>query len=253
MAIIDLSFPRKTLTFLLLSFFCIASAQVGSNKKDTIEKISPIRRGTENELTKIEIINKSFDDLATKLINQATQKSAIWDTIIPLLIGSALTLLAQFFIEYWKSRKEISQKKYELISRGRAKTYLISQILKDLAMYKVHKQYYARIHSLGGDEENNKKHYEKGQELRVVESKLDENVAEYFQLVTEYISLTNNKDGFQGRFEKIFQFKHPKSTRFTEYETIDDLIVGLEREEDRLNSEYKKLIDDFEAIQVAMK
>jgi hypothetical protein len=91
------------------------------------------------EPSKVEIINQSFDKLVTKL-TETGQRNSIWDILIPLLIGAALTLLAQLAIEFWKSRKEKELKRRELISKTNAKTYLISQILKNLAMYKTQKQ-----------------------------------------------------------------------------------------------------------------
>jgi len=147
------------------------------------------------------------------------------------------------------------------VSRGRAKTYLIAQILKDLAMYKVHKQYYYRAAELleytGPDPEEKiesamQKHYEKGQEQRETETKLDDNIAEYFELVTEYAIQTKNIDRFHEQFQKIFHYKHPKSSKFIDVQTFEDLVIELENEESRLCDEYKKLADEFEDIQSAM-
>lgn len=203
--------------------------------------------------TKVEIVSKSLDNLAEQTINKTT----VWDTLIPLLIGAGLTLLTQFFIELWKSSKEDKQKKQELISRGRAKTYLIAQILKDLAMYKVHKQYYIRAYKIAEDpsdqEDSYKKHYEKGQEQRVTESKLDDSIADYFQLVTEYIILTKKKDHFHDHFQSIFNYTHPKASTFENCNTENELVSVLESEEKRLNEEYVKLREVFESIQTSMK
>lgn len=204
--------------------------------------------------TKVEILNRSFDRLVTKLTENSTDSK--WDTIIPLLIGAGLTLLTTWLIELWKSKKETKQKTQELISKGRAKTYLIAQIIKDLVMYKVHKQYYFRWSELSSDEKDKedayKKHYDKGQEQRATESKLDENVAEYFQLVTEYMVITKRLTELQVHFQNVFQFHHPKSSRFKDLKSTSDLVHALHREEKRLNEEYQKLIDIFETIQTSM-
>ncbi|MBL7760874.1 MAG: hypothetical protein JNK08_09275 [Sediminibacterium sp.] len=207
--------------------------------------------------TKVEIVSKSFDKLVAKLTEQASNKPTIWDTLTPLLIGAGLTLLTQFLIEFWKSRKETNNKKQELISKGRAKTYLIAQILKDLAMYKVHKQYYRRAHGISisqADKDDNlAKHYQKGTEQRATESKLDENISEYFQLVTEYIVLTRHKDHFQRQFHSIFYYEHPRPSKFDNCNTEEELVTGLRDEEKKINQEYNMFRDIFESIQVSIE
>jgi hypothetical protein len=236
-------FMKTFYTLAILLFSSSAFAQsVNTKVKDT-----PIKE------EKIEIVNKSFDSLVEKLREKKEDKNSIWDTLIPLLIGAGLTLGTQFAIEFWRIRKEKEKKKQELISRGRAKTYLLAQILKDLAMYKVHKQYYIRAFQLDNDEDSFKKHYEKGQQQRETEAKLDDNIADYLQIVTEYSILTNNFDHFQQHFQSIFNYIHPKSYKFSDCNTETELAVGFEKEELRLNSEYKGLTDIFETIQTAMR
>ncbi|HET9057466.1 MAG TPA: hypothetical protein VFN30_11540 [Chitinophagaceae bacterium] len=205
---------------------------------------------------KVEIVNKSFDTLVEYLTKEDSETNSMWTTLIPLLIGAGLTLLSTFLIERWKTSKEKEVKKQQLVSRGRAKIYLLTQVLKDLAMYKVHKQYYLRASQLeqNSDKEDSfKKHYEKGQEQRVAEAKLDDNIAEYFELVTEYSILTKNVDHFHQHFQDIFNFEHPKSTNFAGINSLNALVEGLKNEEKRLNEEYKKLTTILERIQTAMK
>ena len=209
----------------------------------------------------IEIINPSFDALVKKLTEEKKQ-NPLWGILIPLLIGAGLTLLTQFVLEHFRTTKEKVRRKQELISKGRAKTYLIAQILKDLAMYKVHKQYYYRaaklLESTGPDPEEEikstmNKHYEKGQEQRETESKLDDNIAEYFEMVTEYAILNGNIDEFNDQFQSIFNYEHPKSSKLTEFTDLNELVTGLQEEETRLQEEYKKLSGLFENIQTSMK
>lgn len=204
--------------------------------------------------TKIEVINHSFDELVKKLTE--AHSNSVWDTLTPLLIGAGFTLATQLLVELWKSHKDIKRKKQELISKGRAKTYLIAQILKDLAMYKGHKQYYIRASQISATKEQKddsyKKHYEKGQEQRVTETKLDDSIAEYFQLVTEYTIITGNKDHFQEHFEKVFEYDHPKASKFQNCNTINELVDELGNEESRLNNEYAIFRRIFEDIQAAM-
>lgn len=176
--------------------------------------------------------------------------------LIPLLIGSVLTLFTTIFLEHMKIKKENNIRKRQLISGCRARTYLITQILRELAMYKVHKQYYRRASQLeqSPDKEDSfKKHYKKGQEQRMTETKLAENVANYFELVSEYSILTKNVDRFYEHFEKIYHFEHPKSTNFAIINSLDELEKGLETEEKRLNEKYKEFTSILEAIQKEMR
>lgn len=123
---------RHILT-LIIGLFCIlAFAQTDSivMKSQTDSVVMKLnsnqnRVDTVIKTEKIEIINKSFDNLVTKLTEKKDDKNSIWDILTPLLIGAGLTLLTQWLIELWKTEKEKLNKKQELISRGRAKTYLI--------------------------------------------------------------------------------------------------------------------------------
>lgn len=208
------------------------------------------------DTTRVEITSKSLDLLAHRLAEKPADNNSMWTTLIPLLIGAALTLLTQLLIELYKTNKEKAAKKQELISKGRARMYLIAQILKDLSMYKVHKQYYLRGYAITTDaaekEDSFKKHYEKGQEQRNTETRLDDNISEYFQIVSEYIIISKNKDDFQQLFDSIFHYTHPKSYKFADCNTEAELVKGLEKEELRLNEEYKKFFQIFETIQTEM-
>jgi hypothetical protein len=199
---------------------------------------------------RVEIPDKTIELFAEKI----SKPSSIWDTIIPVLVGAGLALLAQFLVEMWKRKRENDLKKTELIAKGNAKIYHISQILKDLAMYKAHKKYYYRAYELKfAWDDSYKKHYEKGQEQRITESKFDENIAEYFQIVTEYSILSKKTKDFQGHFQKIFYFVHPQSNNFKNCNTQEELINGLKEEEKRLNQEYISFRDILEKIQTLMK
>jgi hypothetical protein len=207
--------------------------------------------------TKVEIVNKSLDKLVEKLVEQTVEKPSIWDTLTPLLVGAGLTLFTQFLIELWKSYKEKKLKKQDLISRCRSKSYLIAQLLKTLSMYKVHKQYYLKASQLANDSNKKddwyKKHYEKGQEQRMTETALSESIAAYCQLVTEYLFLSKKNDPFSSHFQRIFDYVHPKASKFKNCNTLDELILELGIEEKRINEEYLKLRNIIEAIQTSME
>ncbi|RUA35225.1 MAG: hypothetical protein DSY77_02985 [Bacteroidetes bacterium] len=252
---ISLSLPvimKQILTMAFLLFCSLTFAQVNGNKI-SVTKTKQV--DTIYNTDRVEIVNKSFDKLVANLTKKDSETNSMWATLIPLLIGSGLTLLTTFFIEQWKTGKEKEVKKQQLVSRGRAKTYLLTQVLKDLAMYKVHKQYYLRASQLEQNSEKEdsfKKHYEKGQEQRITEAKFDDNIAEYFELVTEYSILTKKVDYFQKHFQDIFNFEHPKSSNFANIDSLSELVDGLNNEEKRLNDKYKKLTAILEQIQIAM-
>jgi hypothetical protein len=205
--------------------------------------------------TKVELINHSFDKLVKELSKPKT--NPIWETLVPLLIGAALTFLAQWSIEWWKSRKDRKIFIRGLISKGKSKVYLISQILRELAMYKAHKQYYISAIDLSHKEEDiddfYKKHYEKGQEQRQTETKLSEHISDYFQIITEYVVITKQVDKFENYFEQITNFKHPKPLRFEGVSNSKELEEKLTIEENRLNSEFDILRTIFNEIQNSMK
>lgn len=241
---------------LTLTFLLICSLTFAQTHNNNLSANKSIQVDTIYKTDKVEIVNKSFDTLVADLTKKEKETNSMWATLIPLLIGAGLTLLSTFLIERWKTSKEKEAKKRQLVSRGRAKTYLLTQVLKDLAMYKVHKQYYLRASQLeqNSDKDDSfKKHYEKGQEQRVAEAKLDDNIAEYFEIVAEYSILTKNVDHFNQHFQDIFNFVHPKSSNFAEINSLNDLVDGLKNDEKRLNEEYKKLTTILEQIQTAMK
>ena len=181
----------------------------------------------------------------------------MWETLIAVLVGVAIALLPQLLIECLKSNKENIRRKHELISRGRAKAYLITQILKRLAMYKVHKQYYARasklIADVGGKEDAYKKHYEKGQEQRETELLLNNIISDYIQIATEYAVLRKNLDDFNRAFQNIFNYKHPKPSKFENCKTEQELVAELQEEETKMNESYMDFLGIIELIQGLMK
>ena len=205
--------------------------------------------------TKVELVNQSFDKLVSEL--SKPQTNPVWDTVIGILIGATLTFLAQWSIEAWKSRKERKSLTRELISKGKAKVYLISQTLKELAMYKAHRSYYVSAIELGGTkaevDDFYNKHYEKGQEQRQTETKLSELISDYFQIVTEYQVITKQDNKFENYFDRIISFDHPKARKFQNVKNAGDLESKLNEEESRLNTEFDKLKFIFNSIQKLME
>jgi hypothetical protein len=205
--------------------------------------------------TKVEVINHSFDKLVKEL--SKPKANPVWDTLIGILIGATLTFLAQWSIELWKSRKDRKRLKRELISKGKAKVYLISQTLKELAMYKAHKQYYLSAIELSQKKEEiddfYNKHYQKGQEQRQTEIKLSEHISDFFQIVAEYQVITRKGNKFENYLDRIIQYEHPKPLEFDKVSNPKELEEKHSAEEKRLNLEFDNLRTIFNDIQILMK
>ena len=204
----------------------------------------------------IEIKSHSLDNLVNHVSESSDKGNSIWDVMIPLLIGAALTLITQYVIFLIGNRKERDIIKFQLISKAKGKVFLIAQIIKDLAMHKVHKKYFYRAHELKlAYDEPYKRHYEKGDEQRTTESKLDEELTKYFEIVSEYISRfrIKSKKEFDELFTRISNYVHPVSSALKDCKNKEELIKGLKNEEARLNTEYKELNSLIISLQELMR
>lgn len=247
---------RNNLVILLL----LLNFMTFSQSKQIFENDSLLTINNKNisndsaNINKIEILNNSLDRLVSKLIENENKR---FDPIWHIVVGALLSMVIQIVIESCKTKKEKETRRIELIAKGRAKIYLIAQIISDLAMYKVHKQYYARLSDIATDTNERDKyyerHYEKGEQQRATEVKFDENVAEYFQLVTEYSVMSKNQDSFNKYFNNIYEYVHPKSKKFEDVNDCRVLMDALMYEEKKLISDYKILLKLFELIQNEMK
>lgn len=234
--------------------------------------------------TKVEVF-KIYNKINTPAPKSEPQHSPFGGALIGLIIGAILTLGTQRILEGWKSKKERQRRMLSLISKGEAKVYLISQILKEISMYKAHKQYYLLSMRIPGIttpsiERSHEKHYEKGQEQRQTETKLSEQIAEYFEIVNEFqliekqpgffkslfqkfINRFKSKDAFslfenkKGEFDlllnAIIDFKHPNpSDPETRFWMNKELEEWLENEKESLNDKYNSLRITFGMIQSTM-
>ena len=210
------------------------------------------------DTSKVDLTSKSLDKLV-EIIAAPKPEQSIWKTLIPLIIGAVLTLLIQFLLERNKTKRETRSKKIQLLAKARAKTYLISQILKDLSMYKAHKQYYRRGAELSvtsdktDSDDSWKKHYEKGQEARETEGELDIAISEFIEIIYEYLATVKATKKYETEFNLVYEFKHPISSKFNECNNSSDLVTALGKEEIRLYGEYQKLIGNLNSISDAIQ
>jgi len=210
---------------------------------------------THNEM-KIEVSSEILDNLVSQMEKENIHNNSIWKTLLPLLIGAFLTLSIQLALDLRKEQKDNKLKIKALISKANGYNYLINQVLKDLAMYKVHKQYYRRASIIDKTKKDRKdsfkKHYVKGEQQRKTEAHLDQKISEYLEIVTEYAILKDNLEEFENDFNNVRQFSHPISSKFESVKKPDKLEGELKKEEKRLREEFEKLFEYFSAIQTKM-
>lgn len=196
----------------------------------------------------VEAESKSWDKLLTKVFDDID-----WKTLFSLFVGSILTLLSQYCFDKRKEKKEKREKKDLLSSKIGKNVFLIGGTINTLAMYKVHKQYYKRafqIEDASNDPEQKKhaddsfnKHYEKGQEQRNIEQKLDELIAELYELSMHYCYSFNKKekDTITRNFEVLMAHYHTKSSTFEDINDLSLLAEKAIKEEKELKKRYQEL------------
>lgn len=241
----------KPIIAITILFFCSLAFAKSNNNLITLN-VNQNAVDTISKTKKVEIINQSFDNLVTKFIGFIDNQNSTIGTILTVLSGALITLITQLLIEFLKTFKEKKNKKRELFSKGIANTFLIFEVIKELVMYKVHKQYYWRAYEINKLVDNFNKHYEKGQEQRKTEAKLNSMIAEHYQVVTEFAILTNQISLFEAPLDQLLHYVHPKSDNFKDV-NFENLITQLNDEEKKLNEKYKTLTDIFEKIQTLMR
>ncbi|MCH4828630.1 MULTISPECIES: hypothetical protein [Flavobacterium] len=115
-----------------------------------------------NSIEKVEVVNKSFDELVKFQTEKKKEEKSIWDTLIPLLIGAGLTLLTQILMDYRKNQKD--KKSEILLTKAELEKhkYLLKDNYRELAMHKAHKFYwYAHYEFESAKEKPDEKEVEK--------------------------------------------------------------------------------------------
>ena len=202
-----------------------------------------------HDTTKIELASKSLDNLVDILATPKPTPSPLVTYGLPILtvaLGAGLTLLIQWAIEGKKNRRSDEVSKRQLISKAKAKIFLISRLLNTLAMYRVHKQYYRRTAELTQDKKDAEgdweKHYEKGQETRETEAKFDTAISEFIEIVMEYMQLSKSKNDIEPEVKTIYDYSFEKASDFNQCKTISECITTNRQDEIRLRDEYKKYL-----------
>lgn len=211
-------------------------------KTESVTENSPI----ENDNSRIEIINKSFDRLVKKLTLEKKEGKSIWDTLIPLLIGALLALIPQIIFWFLNNSKEKSKLKLEIKANLNRLEHLLRDHYRELAMYKAHKTYwYAQFESSEkekNEEETNKfyaLHIESGNKVRATEVKISSTFSEFYGFVIKLQHLTNFDDKIKDLINEYYEFKPTKPN------SIDSTIYSLPAEE---NKEEKRLLENYKGF-----
>lgn len=239
----------------LFTFVLILSINLSLGQTDAIPN-SNHQTIDRDKTEKVEVINKSFDQLVKYHTEKKKDSNSIWDTLIPLLIGAGLTLLTQFLMDYRKTRKEKNSEILLTRSELEKLKHLLNDNYRELAMHKAHKFYwYAHyqfeIAKSGPDPKEVDKfynsHMNSSAKARDTENKISANFAEYCKLVSKLQHLTNFNDKVNALITEYQEFKPAKPLDLLAVEQSE--LYDLEREEeDRLFKEYQKFISIIKKI-----
>jgi hypothetical protein len=227
--------------------------QTDTSKKENIKTI--------DKTEKVELVNKSFDELVKFQTERKKENKSIWDTLIPLLIGAGLTLITQILMDFRKNQKD--KKSDILLTKSELEKYkyLLKDNYRELAMHKAHKYYwYAHYEFESAKDKPDEKEVDKFynyhmnsiSKARETENKISDNFAEYCKQISKLQHLTNFNENIKTYIKEYQEFK-PAKPQDLLTENQNDL-YKLERiEEDRLFNEYQTYITIIEKINSELK
>lgn len=237
--------------FYLVMLILISSNLFG--QKDSLHKQ---RSNPTDKTEKVEVVNKSFDELVKFQTENKKSEKSIWDTLIPLLIGAGLTLLTQILMDF---RKNLKEKKSEILltkAELEKHKYLLKDNYRELAMHKAHKFYWYAHYEFESAKENPDEkevdkfynyHMNSSSKARETENKISDNFAEYCKQVSKLQHLTEFKEKVKKLIKEYQDFKPAKPTDLITENQSD--LYKLERvEEDRLFNEYQNYVTIIEKI-----
>lgn len=248
----------KLLYYLSILFFLFLSISVTSQNKISSAQNSSNSIKSESNIQKIELINKSFDNYIEKRIaDEKKDKSSIWDTLIPLLIGSILTIVTQFIFDYAKNKREKKQQVLESKIELEKLIFLIRGDYKELAMHKAHKHYwYAQFEFESNIENSNQSEVEKfynfhidsNNKARETESKISEKFSNFCKNVSKIQYTTSLNEKIDPLIQRYLDYVPNKPNDL--FATVrSDLQKLARKEEDRLKNEY----DEYLKILIEIK
>lgn len=240
--------------YILFFFFIFSEYVLGQVSTDIIayDTISVVdKKGIENTSSHIEIVNKSFDRLVEKLIEEKKSEKSMWDTLIPLLIGAFLALIPQilfWFLNKWKEKAKI---KLDIKADLNRLEHLLCDHYRELAMHKAHKPYWYAQFERSKREENEEEtkkfyifHIESGNKVRETEIKISSTFSEFYGQVIKLQHLTDFDSNIKELIEEYYQFKPVKPN------SINSTISNLPAEE---NMEERRLLKNYQGFTKPIK
>jgi len=235
-----------TLIFVFQISICFS--QIDSLRTD-IQIDSNIKSENKYLNKKNEVESKTLKKLIEieKLIKENKKQESIWKTLIPLLIGSSLTLLTQFLIEFRKTYKENRNKKIEIKAELIRLTFLLKDHYRELAMHKAHKHYwyaqyrFEKTTNKPNPDEVNKfydYHIISANKVRETEIKIADSFSEYCKKVNKLQALTH----FNNEIQEYQNYKPSKPKDI--WSNVQQELYKIEAdEEERLRKEYERYIE----------
>ena len=179
----------------------------------------------------------------------------VWQNLLSALIGGILVIVGQFLTEFIKTRKEKQKRIIELSSKVREIEQHLYNETRELAMFKIHVNYWYFCHLIGVNSDNyDQKYYEEHlrsqSDARKTEKNIGSKIAEYFGVVNEYLTLNNeNTIGIVSNLEKIKLIRFRKANEYKidlSYNEVKNELV--EKDELELKEDYWKLLKPFSKI-----
>lgn len=213
------------------------------------------------ENAKVELVNKSFDEYVSSQAQKENDQNSIWDTLIPLLIGSGITLLTQLLMDIRKNRKESRSEVLLTKAELEKLKHLLRDNYRELAMHKAHKNYWYAHYKF----ERKKKdidnaevdkfynyHINSSSRVRDTENKIANNFSEYCKQVNKLQYLTKFNDKVKELILEYIEYK-PDKPKDIVAENQSELYLLEREEEDRLLEVYQHFITIIEKINNELK
>ena len=197
---------------------------------------------------KIDSIITSIPSNANYIITEGTGSDLGYDIWIPFLsafIGGVLVLAGQYIDRRFRRQTESRNNLREIYANCRKLEENMKNNYRELAMFKLHAEYWWYCHNTRPKNDYQKKfyqdHLESQASAREVERKIGENKAEFIGRVREFQVLNPIANNVEELLENISDLTHRKAKSYDfslKYEEVRNKMV--ERDERELRDEYFK-------------
>jgi len=178
--------------------------------------------------------------------------------LVAAAIGALTAIVTQLLVHYLIRNRTNKAELRNLIGEERRLSYLIEQYNKEVVMYKTHKQYWYKLSTLNQytEEQKNdshKRHIERNEKSFEAITKAQSATAEYFKIITQYLSLKGENKIIEDLLNQLKEFKPRKASSYDGINNPEELFTAQDKDEDELNIEYQFYTDTFLKIYNQMK